>query len=59
MGLLVASADLAYELVACGEGGDGEEGEEEGEGGVDVPLAEDDAEVRGVPCEEHLEVMGR
>ncbi len=54
MGLLVAAAQLAHELVASGEGGDGEEGEKEREGGVDVPLTEDDAEVGGVPCEEHL-----
>ena len=54
MGLLIATAHLAHELVTGGQAGDGDEGEDEGKGGVDVPLAEDDAEVGGVPCEEHL-----
>lgn len=56
MGLLVAAAHLAHELVAGGQGGDGDEGEDEREGGVYVPLTEDDAEVGGVPCEKHLRV---
>lgn len=59
VGLLVAPAHLAHDLVAGGQGSDGDEGENEREGGVDVPLAEDDAEVGGVPCEKHLRFRRR
>jgi len=50
----VLPRDLAHELVAGGEEGNSEEGEEERGGAADVPGAEDDAEVSCVPCEEHL-----
>ena len=48
---LVVPGQLANELVAGGEGDDGEEGEQEGNGACYVPGAEDDAEVLRVPCE--------
>ncbi len=50
----VAPTQFAHQLVSCSQGGDGDEREEEGQRRVDVPLAEDDAEVGRVPCEEHL-----
>jgi hypothetical protein len=45
VGGLVAAGDLANGLVAGAEGDDGEQGEQQGEGVVDVPAAEDDAEI--------------
>lgn len=51
----VAAAGGAEGLVAGGKGDDQEEGDDEGRRGADMPLAEDDAEVGGVPGEEHLE----
>lgn len=50
----VAPAGFAHQLVASGEHDYADEGEEEGEGGGDVPLSEDDAQVCRVPGEEHL-----
>lgn len=43
-----------HELIASREYSNTEKGYDEGEGGADVPPVEDDAEVRGVPGEEHL-----
>jgi hypothetical protein len=53
-GGLVAARYGAEGFVAHGEEDDGDEGEDKGAGGADVPLAEDNAQVRGIPCEEHL-----
>lgn len=50
----VATRHGAQRLVAHADENHGNEGEDEGGGGADVPLAEDDAEVGGVPGEEHL-----
>ena len=44
----------AESLVADANGDDGEERDEQADGAADVPLSEDDAEVLGVPGEEHL-----
>lgn len=54
---LVAARDRAQKFVANADENDGDEGEDERGVGADVPLAEDDAEVRRVPGEEHLESM--
>lgn len=51
---LVPTRHGAKSLVSDAEEHNGEEGEDEGCGGADVPLAEDDAEVGRVPGEEHL-----
>ena len=53
-GGFVASGDGAQGFVADGDEDDGNEGEDEGSGRADVPLAEDDAQVVRVPVEEHL-----
>lgn len=45
---------MTEKFVGHAEGDDGEEGEEEGPGATDVPPTEDDAEVLGVPGEEHV-----
>lgn len=50
----VLSGEFTDEFVACAEGDGAEEGEDEGEGVVNAPAAEDEADVVGVPCEEHL-----
>lgn len=52
----IATDGFTEGFVAGAEGDDGEEGDEEGKVGGDVPLAEDDAEVVGVPGEEHVHV---
>ena len=41
-------------LIASCEDCNADEGDEEREGGADVPPVENYAEVCGVPCEEHL-----
>lgn len=46
---------LTKSLVSGYEGHDGEQREDERERGIDVPPAVDNAEVLGVPCEEHLD----
>jgi hypothetical protein len=46
-------------FVTGGEGHDGEEGEEEAGRAADVPPAEDDTEVGGVPGEQHLRADDR
>ena len=53
-GVLVAAAGGAEGFVAGGQGDDEQQGDDERGGGLDVPLAEDDAEVIGVPGEDHL-----
>lgn len=55
-GELVLPAKRSDGFVAGTNGDDGDEGEDEVEGGADVPLAEDDAKVLGAPCEEHLRI---
>lgn len=50
----VLASYLSDTLVTCCEEDDKHEGEEKGNGPGDAPLAEDDAEVFGRPCEEHL-----
>ena len=50
----VTSAGFAHGFVAGGQEDNAEEGEKEGNGGRDVPLGKDDAEVLGGPGEEHL-----
>lgn len=55
--MFVSAGCGADGFVASGEGYDGEEGEEEADGGLDVPPSEDEAEVCGVPCEQHLPVF--
>ena len=51
----ILACEVAGELVAGAEGDDGEERPDQGEGVVDVPAAEDYAEVLCRPGEEHLE----
>ena len=51
---LIPPSEVAHELVAGAESDDGYKREEEGDGPCDAPLAEDDAEVGGVPGKEHL-----
>ncbi len=51
---LVPPRPLAQGLVAGADGHDGQQGEDQRRCAAHVPLAEDDAEVRGVPGEEHL-----
>lgn len=55
-GRLKLADRLAEGLVSGHEHHDGKEREDEGERRVDVPPPVDDAEVLGVPCEEHLNV---
>jgi hypothetical protein len=45
MGSFVFAGYMSYTLVASREEDDKDEGQEEGEGAGDAPLAEDDAEV--------------
>lgn len=52
----VAAGQRANAFVSGRDGDDANEGKEEGEGGADVPPAEDDTEVGGVPGEEHLQL---
>jgi hypothetical protein len=52
--VFVSSGEGAEAFVANGDKDDGDEREEEGEVGADVPLAKDDTEVLRVPCKEHL-----
>jgi hypothetical protein len=54
---LVATRCGAEGFVSDSEEDDYDEGDEEGGGGADVPLAEDDAEVLCVPGEEHLSLV--
>lgn len=56
-GFFVATRKGAEGFVAYGEEDYCDEGEDEGGGRADVPLSEDDAEVLGVPGEEHLETV--
>lgn len=51
---LVPTRGGTESFIACTEEDNGHKGDEERSGGADVPLAEDDAEVLRVPCEEHL-----
>lgn len=50
----IASANFPHEFVAGGKNDDAEQGEDKTQCRVDVPSAEDDAEVGGIPREEHL-----
>lgn len=50
----VAASERANRFVAGGDGDHAEQRDDEGEGGADVPPAEDDAQVGCVPGEEHL-----
>jgi len=52
--LFVSAGCGADGFVGCGEGYDGEEGEEEAASRSDVPPLEHDAEVRRVPGKQHL-----
>lgn len=52
--MFVLARESSEGLVAHGEKNDGEERRNETWCGADVPLAKDDAEVVGVPGEEHL-----
>lgn len=56
---IVASRYISHAFVSGGQEDDGEEGEDERERASDVPLREDDAEVLGGECEEHLKGMAR
>lgn len=51
---IISSRDLAHGLVACGKEDDCEEGEDQGTGARHVPTAEDNAEIFGIPGEQHL-----
>ena len=50
----VAARGFTHSFIACCQGYDDDEGEEEREGGGDAPLWEDDAEIVIVPGEDHL-----
>lgn len=52
---LIAPRARAQGFVTNSDEDDGEEGEDQPGGGPDVPRLEDDAEVGGVPGEEHLQ----
>jgi len=54
---LVSSRGGSYHFVECSQGYDAEEGEDEAGCCLDVPPAKDDAEIRGVPGEEHLQLV--
>lgn len=56
---LILSNALAKCLVSGRQRDDGEKGDYETEGRVDVPLAEDDAEVLRIPGEEHVHATPR
>ena len=51
---VVAARQLAHGLVSGAEGDDGGEREQQGQDAINVPAAEDDAQVLGRPGEEHL-----
>lgn len=51
---LVVAGHGAQSLVSHADENDCDERQDERGVGADVPLAEDDAEIGGVPCEEHL-----
>jgi hypothetical protein len=53
---LVPPDALAQGLVPGADGHDGDQRDDEAQRGRDAPLAEDDAEVGRVPCEEHIHV---
>lgn len=50
----VPSRHLAHRFVARREQDNGYEGEDERSGAVDVPAIEYDAEISGIPSEQHL-----
>lgn len=54
--LFVAPRGFADGFVAGRQRHDGEQGDDEGEGAGYAPAGEDDAEVGGVPGEEHLRI---
>lgn len=54
MSLLVTTRGFTYGLVAGGQCHDGDERYDKRPEACDAPSAEDDAEVVGVPCEQHL-----
>lgn len=45
----------AQSFIAHADEDDGDEGNEKRRRGANVPLAEDNTEVIGIPCEEHLD----
>jgi hypothetical protein len=51
---LVAANALTQGLVPGADGDDGDQRDDEAQSGRDAPLAEDNAEIGRVPCEEHL-----
>lgn len=51
---LISPRHLSNTFIARGEEHDNQQRNEEREGACDAPLGEDDAEVLGGPCEEHL-----
>jgi hypothetical protein len=51
---LVASGHGSYGFISGCQSDDGKEGEDQPGRGADVPPAEDDTQVVGVPGEEHL-----
>lgn len=52
--VIVLPAHLSDKLVAGREDRNRDEGDEEGESRGDMPPAEDDAQVRSIPGEQHL-----
>ncbi len=56
---LISSGGFAQRFVACSQEDDSGKGEQEGCETANVPPAEDDAEVFGVPVEEHLRLCQR
>lgn len=54
--LFISSGGVSYGFVARGEDYDAEEGDDQGPEIGDSPAFEDDAEVLGVPGEEHVHV---
>ena len=56
---LILPDTLAKGLVPSSQGDDGEKGDDEGEGRVNAPLAEDDAEILSVPGEQHVHATPR
>lgn len=58
-GCLVASAGFAHEFIAGCQDDDAKQGDDEAKRRENMPLAKNDAEVGGVPSEQHLSSKDR
>lgn len=55
--IIVPSAHFSNDLISSCEDCNSDEGDEEGESRGDMPPAEDDAQIRSIPSEQHLSYL--